>query len=222
MSAVPPIGNDVVDLGDPRCGGKAGHERFLRRVFHPSEADRIRSSPDPDHALWLHWAAKEAAFKVVSKLVATPPPFVHAAYRVDPEREVVRHGQWTVAFRVEAFGERIHVVAVEGDAEGWLAEVASGMGTLSEGTWPDPELEAHFSAREREGVHSRASAEARLRARAALAVRLGVTEGRIEIVTAGGRVGRTPPRVLLDGEPAPADASLSHHGRWVAWALAVA
>ena len=59
----------------------------------------------------------------------------------------------------------------------------------------------------------------RLGARAALSTALGVEEGRLEIVCAPGATGRRPPRVLLDGSPAAADVSLSHHGNWIAWAI---
>ncbi len=61
----------------------------------------------------------------------------------------------------------------------------------------------------------------RLAARAALAKALGVDEARVQVVSNDGPKGRIPPEVLLDGEPAPADVSLSHHGRWLAWALRV-
>ena len=68
------VGNDVVDLSDPRWAHKEGDERFLARVFTPSERRAIEAAPDPARALWAHWAAKEAAFKVVSKRRAPRPP----------------------------------------------------------------------------------------------------------------------------------------------------
>lgn len=68
-------------------------------------------------------------------------------------------------------------------------------------------------------MHSFPSAAVRMLARAALAETLGAHEGDVEIVCDPGVTGRRPPRVFLRGEPAPCDVSLSHHGRWVAWAL---
>ena len=76
------LGNDVVDLTDPRCPGKASDRRFLRRVFTEPEAAAIRESPTPDLTLWQYWAAKEAAFKAVSRLLPSPPPFEHARFQV--------------------------------------------------------------------------------------------------------------------------------------------
>jgi hypothetical protein len=49
-----------------------------------------------------------------------------------------------------------------------------------------------------------------------------VDEQRVQVVSSEGPKGRVPPEVLLDGGPAGADVSLSHHGRWLAWALRLA
>jgi phosphopantetheinyl transferase (holo-ACP synthase) len=61
------VGNDVVDLKHPGNHGKSKDERFLDRVFTAKERDRIAEAACPDKLLWALWAAKEAAFKVVSR-----------------------------------------------------------------------------------------------------------------------------------------------------------
>ena len=76
------LGNDIVDLADRRHVGKAGDHRFLQRVFTPKEQETILESLDPDHTLWLLWAAKESAFKTVSKFLGTPPTFNHGLFQV--------------------------------------------------------------------------------------------------------------------------------------------
>jgi len=93
-----------------------------------------------------------------------------------------------------------------------------------------------FSEEEWEGVHSVPSARARILARDRLAAALAaasradpgpgspahrVSEGKdIEILTSGQRPGRTPPRIRIGGHERPElDVSLSHHGRFVAWAI---
>ena len=86
-------------------------------------------------------------------------------------------------------------------------------------TLPEVDLLAALSEREREAVHSRASAAVRIGAKADLAETLGLGRDRLEIVCGPGPRGRRPPRVLLDGAPAALDVSLSHHGAWIAWAL---
>ena len=71
-----------------------------RRAMHPSSAVCSRqvneapldASDRPDELLWRLWAAKEAAFKVVSKIRGAPPLFVHPAFRVDPVDTFSREG----------------------------------------------------------------------------------------------------------------------------------
>lgn len=62
-----PVGNDVVDLKQPENQGKSGDARFIGRVFTARERDRISGAANPDSLLWALWAAKEAAFKAVSR-----------------------------------------------------------------------------------------------------------------------------------------------------------
>jgi hypothetical protein len=77
---------------------------------------------------------------------------------------------------------------------------------------------ARLSDREGDAVHSLESAAVRVAARAALAASMLVAEDRLEIVCDPGPYGRRPPRVCLDGASTGADVSLSHAGRWIAWA----
>lgn len=257
------VGNDVVDRTDPRCAGKAADERFVTRVFDPAEAEAIRAAADPDLALWLRWAGKEAAFKVVTKLRGEPPPFEHAAFVVEVHgsgdgeadggddvgdggrgeggegsgSEGGEHGtllRGTVLYRSHRVRLRalitprwLHVVALPhgndfGSVEGGVAAVAEAGASLPDspasGAWASF-LEGRFSEAERASVHSLPSAVVRLRARQALARRLGREEADLEIVCTGGPAGRTPPEVLVCGTTGEADVSLSHHGRWVGWAL---
>ena len=76
------VGNDVVDLDDPRVHGKASDTRFLERIFTEEERAAIVAASDPDLELWQRWAAKETAYKAVSKLQGTPPVFAHRAFVV--------------------------------------------------------------------------------------------------------------------------------------------
>jgi phosphopantetheinyl transferase (holo-ACP synthase) len=61
------VGNDVVDLSDPGNVGKSRDRRFCRRVFNDDELALIAASLQPDTTLWAIWAAKEAAYKAVSR-----------------------------------------------------------------------------------------------------------------------------------------------------------
>ena len=212
------VGNDVVDLRDPRTVGKAGDARFLARVLDQGELAAVAGSPHPDEALWMHWAGKEATYKVVSKLRDEPPVFVHRDFVVGGEG--VDHEGSRYPLQITRHGAVLHALSCAGAP---LTGVLPGMGRLDQ---PDAPwsgslevLRSRLTDREADPVHSLASAAVRLGARAALSDVMAVEERRLEIVCAPGATGRRPPRVLLDGSPATADVSLSHHGDWIAWAI---
>lgn len=231
------VGNDIVDLAEPRTEGRATDDRFVERVFDADEQAAIRAEPDADLELWARWAAKETGFKVVSKLIGAPPPFVHKAFKVEwtesaeaagtSESSVVRVGRVTY----EGHEARVSVAlrpggihAIGYGAPGQTPECPVLRPQVAELDDPDSawagafeELEARLTERERDAVYSRQSAAVRLGARADLAHSLEVDEARLEIVCDPGPTSRRPPRVLLDGEMTAADVSLSHDGRWIAW-----
>ena len=219
------VGNDVVDLTAPRATDRHLDERFLGRVFTDAERAGILADDDPSLRLWLGWAAKEAAYKVVSKALGEPPPFAHRRFAVTwagPGAGVVRYDATEVRVVVQHAGSEghVHVLAhmprsIEGPARvdrldrvgaPWLAPLESLLERLTE-------LEGA-------SVHSVSSAAVRIAARADAARLLDVEVGRVEIVCGPGPLGRRPPRVLVDGTPAGVDVSLSHDGPWIAWALA--
>jgi hypothetical protein len=234
------VGIDVVDLDDPRCAGRAVGGRFVERVLAPAEAAFLADAADPALALWVLWAAKEAAFKVVSGLAGRAPVFEHAAFVVTPESlpaeggapvpARVSYGSLDLPVRVTL---RQRCVAAwawgpAGDDEGpppdlhheieLLDRIALGLGL---GDMPLAELRrARFSPEEARAIHSRPSALVRLAARRAAARVLDRDEAELMIVCAEGPAGRVPPRLLRAGDLLPAaSVSLSHHGRWGAWAL---
>jgi hypothetical protein len=230
------VGNDVVDLDEPRTEGRATDERFVGRVFDADEQEAIRASPEGDLELWARWAAKEAGYKVVSKLIGAPPLFVHRLFRVEwtePARagddDTVRVGRVTYEARearvtVRRLNGGVHAVAYGGPGGPPADPVLRPTVALldePERPWAGTleELAARFTERERAAVHSRRSAAVRLGARAELARLLHVEEERLEIVCDPGPAGQRPPRVLLDGERTGADVSLSHDGRWIAWLI---
>jgi hypothetical protein len=213
-------------------------------VFDPDEQVAIRSAADGDLEVWARWAAKETGFKVVSKLIGTPPPFVHRAFKVEwtrsgpdaspsagesSEGRSVREGRVTyegyeVQVWVQLWSGAVHAVGFGAPREApadpilqpRLAELDSP-GRPWTGSLE--ELKVRFTDRERDAVYSRESAAVRLGARSELARALEVDERRVEIVCDPGTTGLRPPRVFLDDERAAADVSLSHDGRWIAWVL---
>lgn len=229
------LGNDIVDLTDPRHAGKALDDRFLTRVFTAGEQAQIRATENQDRALWARWAGKEAAFKTISKSRGEPPVFVHPSFEVtlftpdgpadDPPVTrfgEVRYQDFQLPLRIEVVGNALHAVTWIPDAGSdsprfsWSSAV---MGPEDEG-WKEA-LAPRFSPREWGCVSHRHSALARLAARSSMAELLGVEEEEFEIGCGPGRPGRRIPKVFLRGQEIPIDLTLSHHGRLLAWAFLV-
>jgi len=231
------VGNDVVDLSNPRVRGKADDQQFVSRILADSERPALRGRTDPDLELWCLWAAKEAAYKIASKMRRRPPVFAHASFRVTwtwasdarlGDESTVRRGivcyenvETPVEVRHEF--EVLHAVAHSGDRCDLLDEIVVGRRRLADairhGRETADRLWERLSPRESEAARSPVSAAVRIDARCALARAMDVEDSRLEIVSHPGLPGRRPPMVLLDGTESMADVSLSHDGPWIAWAL---
>lgn len=188
------IGNDVVDLRDPEARPEALHPRFDARVFAPEERDALARVAAPARLRWMLWAAKEAAYKVARKLDPqvgfSPRRFV--VRLEDAQRGIVTHEGARLHLRLDVDAERVHALA-------------------SEGPIPERELVRGCLRLGPEGPG--ASGAVRLAALRALAPLLGAPADQLAFV----REGRVP-RLRLRGAPVPVDVSLSHHGRFAAFA----
>jgi phosphopantetheinyl transferase (holo-ACP synthase) len=191
------VGNDVVDLGDPEVQPGAQHPRFDARVFARCERAALGGSGAPHRLRWILWAAKEAAYKVARKL---DPKIVFSPARFRVRLDANLHGEVEVeggAIAVKVDEDRLRLHAVAHTEAAVLASVRHQVAFLPSGL---------------------ADASAAVRALATLGV-ADWLEARPEDLTIR-RVGRVP--ILLHrGRPAPVDLSLSHHGRFVAFACAV-
>jgi phosphopantetheinyl transferase (holo-ACP synthase) len=187
------IGNDVVDLGDPESRAEGRHPRFDGRVFDGTERALIEASPQRERTRWLLWAAKESAYKAARK---EDPRTVFV-----PSRFVVwleGHPRVTVAvsdrrFHVDLVASADHVHAVARAAGDSRRDICTAVAKL-------PELVTGNEA-------------VRWLAIATLSRLLGVPPGDLAIR----REGRIP-TLYLRGRRSPADLTLSHHGRFVAFA----
>ncbi len=243
------IGNDVMDLLHPRCEKRARTDPLLDRILTPEERAWLDTTPDEAAwtiGLWALWAAKEAAFKVFCKLGAGEP-FIPKVYRCrlrtaalegSPFLRIqgtVRHRQDDTPVTVDGSSNRsyVHLIAWNGSVERPRRDrLEIGIEEMDEDTELSlDDLRSRFTAEEWAGIYSLRSARARLLARARIRSHLptlglapppALGEGRVEIRTPGERPGRAAPRIWFDGsEVEDLDLSLSHHGRFVAWALLV-
>lgn len=194
------IGNDIVDLADPETRHQGLHPRFDERVFGPSERALLGRSDSPHVLRWALWAAKESAFKAEKRL---DPALVFS-----PKRFVVTLSALPVAgAQGVALGQvehRGHVLDLQVHVDGTRLH-AVARGTRATG--------ARLLWRV-DRVVSDAGATARRLAATAIGSALGLDPSGIRIV-------RRPPVAIHRGRPLEVDVSLSHHGRFAAFACAL-
>jgi len=190
------IGNDVVDLGDADSRVAGHHPRFDARVFTAAERELIAASAAGERTRWLLWAAKESVYKVArradARTVFSPPRFPVRLRPGSTATVEAAGGAFDVELR--AYAEHVHAIARSRDAaevtvHSAVARLALGPG---EGT---------------------PSAAVRRLTIATLSRRLAIPERDLAL----DREGRVP-RLWIRGRPSAAVLSLSHHGRFVAFA----
>lgn len=197
------VGNDIVDLGAP--GAKNKTARFIRKILTPDEADELRQSASPDVRLWAFWAAKETAYKVISKShpgADFSPLRYHTAFsrsngNLLQGKVETPHGR--VVVKVYLFQSHIHCIGTD-DLHNNLGKVLWGYRTIDSSACESP------AVRELAIDH--------------IARRIGMNTHEMEIRNDIHNYGTGPPRLYVKGEKAPIDISLSHDERFVGWAFA--
>lgn len=220
---MPHIGNDIVDLDLPDNLEKIRDRRFLDRVFTDSERIFIEQYQEyGNDALWALWAAKESAYKALSK--GTPDvPSTPRRYRVDfsvlaPDGTKSSDGQvqkigpnkdsiWTGIVKTPAENvfcqalltpDYVHCLAVTG---GCLQEKRMISQVLKWNEQQDPSVTLRRAAIQR------------------IADTALLNPSAIEIKRHPTPKGLGPPRVFVHHQPSTIDISLSHDGRYGAFAL---
>ncbi len=192
------VGNDVVDLVDPETLREEQHPRFDERVYAPEELALLQRSESEHVTRWLLWAAKEAAYKA-EKRDAPDTVFSPRRFVVQPPPLSGEEGAGRGCVR---HGERLLTLAAE-----WTRDFVHIV-AMSDAA------RAGRSVSEVARAARAPSVAARELAATGIGELLGIDPRRLEI---DGR----PPVVRHDGRDLPVELSLSHHGRFVAFAASL-
>ena len=208
------MGNDIVDLKTPEALGKSRDARFVEKVLTKEEARKLKESDYSDRLLWAFWAAKEAAYKAavnsVPGISSAPRTYAVTLAERDPSGTIpgwVRTPLGKISVMLEGNADYVHARAGFGPPEA-LERLISGVGRIPEGG-PAGSL----SASERESL------AARTLATASMARFLGVDENAISIIRPGSNRRKLPPEVRVHGKKHAINLSLSHDGRFAAFAF---
>ena len=163
-------------------------ERFVARVCSDSEKALLAGAAEPKVLLWSLFAAKEAAFKAISK--EGPLVFAHRRFVVSADLRSVTYDTYVLWLRVDVDGPCIHAVA-----------------------WTDDEMPIFGVEKIAPGVDASAAARALLLKRLGVS---GLTVERAPLP--GSWNGFGPPKLFRDGVEVNLDISLSHDGRFVGFA----
>jgi len=189
------IGNDLVDLCDAETRESVLHPRFDARIFNATELAELSRAADRHRLRWTFWAAKEAAFKWLrrhdARAIFAPRSFLVVLDSI--ERGSVQAASFRLPFRAQQATEFVHVVV------------------------KDPNCPAERIASQVEPVGHAVSPSAFVRqlARTFVAQRLGLEASKLDFLRAS-----KIPRLVHASGPVEVDLSLSHHGRFAAFASA--
>lgn len=229
------IGNDIVDLQTEKVTEKINDTRFINRVFSSVEQKRIHEHFDPETALWMHWAAKEAAYKVICKLQRPRPVFSHIQFEVDLKKykdyglfqnevhATVSFRAVTIEIRFDLGPDCVHAIAYLPFGSGLDEfDILSGLRLTSSADlslWDDSDwVQSNFTEDELLSCVRSESALVRYYAKKSIADFFEIDELDIQIIRPQIPDNYQPPYLLQNGRRTEIDISMSHHGRFVAWA----
>ncbi len=192
------IGNDVVDLRDPESRPGAIHNMFDARVFSFDEREALSDSASAHELRWTLWAAKESAYKVAKKLDPAvrflPRDFV--VRRITEGRAVVMHETGPFDVQLDRTDEWVHAVA-----------------TVSAASAPSTRRPISGGVERLKAPGTDPSQVVRELACEAFGSCMNLPPGQVQIAADQGI-----PVAFWRNWRLPVDLSLSHHGRFVAWA----
>jgi len=208
---LPHTGNDVVDLLDPANAGKSGDSRYLAKILTNAECEFVGKSVKPDVALWSLWVGKETAYKVVRK-IRQNIRFLPLRYEVQfsggnllkesTDGKVIIMGKETVFIRLFSCFAYVHCIG--SDSVAALDKIHWRVDALPL-TTNSPDTDISLAVRQQLAAALAAYHNVNL---ADLAIKRLKKNGILQ-----------PPVVYLAGKKTNIDISLSHDGRFTAFAF---
>lgn len=201
--------------------GKVNDTRFMQRVLTTDEQQAVFNSDHPDGFLWAFWAAKETAYKAIRKahpdVTSAPrhyPVILDSKKVTNPLTGEVVTPHGIVPIKIIFLEDYVHCIGMDSRSKDLknrdLEDIIFGL----EETNPGEEHDS-YSLSERESIMVRTVAKERI------ASRLGWNPDEIHIMRNKSPRKQGPPMVYFKGRRDNIDISLSHDGRFVAYAFMV-
>ena len=201
--------------------GKANDTRFMRKILTTDEQQAVLNSDHPDGFLWAFWAAKETAYKAISKahpdVTSAPrryPVILDSKKVTNPLTGEVITPHGIVPIKITFHEDYVHCLGMAGRFQDLrnrdLDDIVFGSEEINPGEEPDS-----YSLSERESIMVRTVAKERI---ASCLVR---NPDEIHIMRNKSSEKQGPPMVYFKGRKDNIDISLSHDGRFVAYAFMV-
>jgi phosphopantetheinyl transferase len=198
-----------VDLKEPANARKSRDSRFLKKILTAAEIEFVQGAKNSDQALWSFWACKEASYKVIKKKYPDAR-FLPRRWQVLLRQtassriggEVVIPAKDKVYVRVFFHTDYVHCIGA--DDQKALKNVICKVKTL----------EVKENTEEKD-----ASLFLRQSLAQGLIAHLHLNPSNIKIKREKEQSGLGPPRLYMGGKKSVIDISLSHDGRFVAYAF---
>ena len=208
---MPPIGNDVVDLTAPVNASKHRDLRFQKKILTDAEIELVSTAQNPAIMLWSFWACKETAYKVMKK-VSADIAFLASQWKVKISKtanvyekgEVSIAGQAAIFTRLFISDQYVHCIGSDDFRE--LDKAIWSVDALPErkdGKKIDPSLFVRDC----------------LIRKVAACFELDYRHLEVRRVKKDGEL--LPPYIYLNNNKYPADISLSHDGKFVAYSFII-
>ncbi len=206
---MPYVGNDIVDLREPANVGKSRDLRFLKKILTDAEIEFVQNAENPDKALWSLWACKETAYKIIKKSRA------HAAFLPSQWEVIFNKSKSTYVdgeiavpsvptFYFRLFSHTGYVHSVGTDCKDALEKMICNVVPLPQ---------------QANGVKPDASPFLRECLTQNLARYFHLKSNDIKINRIKEKNELRPPHVYIGGKKSDIDISLSHDGRFIAYAF---